>query len=178
MGRALVLLSLAGAAGAAAYYLLDEDGGVTGGDQLSPHFHLSQFTQWMGRLAPPREVPPDVRANLVLVAQQLEVVRAELGGVTLRMGQRSGWRPLDIADPGVSPGPHTWGQAADFWTDAYTPWQVRDAVERLIRQGRIRQGGVGVYDSPGSRFVHYDIRGTPARWFGESTPAIPYDGVS
>jgi len=32
----------------------------------------------------------------------------------------------------------------------------------LIRAGKMKEGGVGLYVSQG--FVHYDIRGTRARW--------------
>lgn len=134
------------------------------GEWLSPNFHLSQFTQWM---TSPRPVPADVLANLRRLAQSLEVIQAALGA-RLSFGRRSGWRPLDVADPGARPGQHTWGKAADFWTGVHTPRQLRDVVEALIRQGRIPDGGVGFYDSSGSRFVHYD-HGPVRRWQGDET---------
>jgi hypothetical protein len=38
-------------------------------------------------------------------------------------------------------------------------------IENLIAQGKIIEGGVGIYPT----FVHYDIRGTKARWSGTGT---------
>ena len=37
-----------------------------------------------------------------------------------------------------------------------TPLEVYNAIEKLIDDGDMLQGGLGLYDS----FVHYDIRGT------------------
>jgi hypothetical protein len=41
-----------------------------------------------------------------------------------------------------------------------TPKEVALVIEGLIEQGKIKQGGIGIYPS----WVHYDIRGTKARW--------------
>ena len=35
-----------------------------------------------------------------------------------------------------------------------------DTIERLIREGKMEDGGMGRY----STFVHYDVRGSRARW--------------
>jgi hypothetical protein len=43
-----------------------------------------------------------------------------------------------------------------------TPKQVLLVIERLIKEGKMMQGGIGVYNT----FTHYDIRGTKARWNG------------
>ena len=37
---------------------------------------------------------------------------------------------------------------------------VYDVVESLISEGLISEGGLGLYKT----FIHYDIRGTKARW--------------
>jgi hypothetical protein len=42
----------------------------------------------------------------------------------------------------------------------HTPKQVADAIEFLINQGKMREGGLKAYGT----FTHYDIRGTKARW--------------
>ena len=41
-----------------------------------------------------------------------------------------------------------------------TPMEVYITLELLIEKGEILQGGLVMYNS----FVHYDIRGTKARW--------------
>ena len=41
-----------------------------------------------------------------------------------------------------------------------TPRQVKAIIERLIKAGKMHNGGIGLY--PG--FVHYDVRSRPARW--------------
>jgi uncharacterized protein YcbK (DUF882 family) len=44
------------------------------------------------------------------------------------------------------------------------PAEVAAVIERLIDEGKMEQGGIGVYDEDG--FTHYDCRGTRARWKG------------
>jgi hypothetical protein len=41
-----------------------------------------------------------------------------------------------------------------------TTKQVYDAIEHLIINGDMLQGGLGIYNN----FCHYDIRGKKARW--------------
>ena len=53
-------------------------------------------------------------------------------------------------------------KAADIKVSGMEPKEVHTIVLTLIKEGKIKQGGVGVY----STFVHYDIRGRTARWSG------------
>jgi uncharacterized protein YcbK (DUF882 family) len=55
---------------------------------------------------------------------------------------------------------HVKGKAADIVVQGYTPTQLAAVIFKLIEEKKIRQGGVGIYPT----FVHYDIRGTKARW--------------
>jgi hypothetical protein len=41
-----------------------------------------------------------------------------------------------------------------------SPAEVKNVIELLISEGRMEQGGIGLYPT----FVHYDIRGEKARW--------------
>ena len=41
-----------------------------------------------------------------------------------------------------------------------TSLEVRDIVIKLIKDGEMDSGGVGIYPT----FVHYDVRGRNARW--------------
>ena len=58
---------------------------------------------------------------------------------------------------------HLAATAADITVPGVSPSDVSLKIKELIDEGVILQGGVGLY--PG-RFVHYDIRGTAARWEG------------
>jgi uncharacterized protein YcbK (DUF882 family) len=50
--------------------------------------------------------------------------------------------------------------AGDLTTKSKTPKQLAAIIEKLIAEKKMKQGGLGIY--PG--FVHYDVRGTKARW--------------
>ena len=52
------------------------------------------------------------------------------------------------------------GNAADIVVQGMTPKKVAQFIENLIKEGKMKQGGVGIYDT----FTHYDIRGVRARW--------------
>ena len=55
---------------------------------------------------------------------------------------------------------HILGKAADISIKGLSPLEVYNVIERLIENGDMLQGGLGLYDS----FIHYDIRGERARW--------------
>lgn len=57
---------------------------------------------------------------------------------------------------------HVQGRAADIKLGGMTSRQLYTAICNLIKQGEIPEGGIGLYRT----FVHYDIRGTKARWSG------------
>ena len=61
---------------------------------------------------------------------------------------------------GVKTSQHIMGKAADIAIKGLSPLEVYKTIERLIENGDMLQGGLGLYDS----FVHYDIRGERARW--------------
>ncbi|GAA3623280.1 hypothetical protein GCM10022397_06240 [Flavivirga jejuensis] len=51
---------------------------------------------------------------------------------------------------------HLSRKAADFSVRNYTAKDISLIFEKMINNGDIKQGGVGLYNG----FVHYDIRGT------------------
>lgn len=55
---------------------------------------------------------------------------------------------------------HCLGKAADIVVDGYDPSEVAEAIELLIEEGKMTQGGLKAY----STFTHYDVRGYKARW--------------
>lgn len=125
---------------------------------LTPHFTLLDFAS--------RGVLPEGEylANVREVAEQLEVLRTELGDkpITVISGYRT---PEHNAAVGGAPkSQHLQGRAADIRVAGMTPGVVADTIHRLIKEGKMKQGGVGLY--PQSGFVHYDTRGVAARWNG------------
>jgi hypothetical protein len=130
------------------------EGGVTSG-ALTAHFSLSEFASRDGAATPASAV-----SRLRGLAEQLEVLRAELGGNAVRV--ISGYRSPahNRAVGGARNSQHLYGRAADISIGGYTPRQIKNKIEQLIRAGRMLQGGIGLYGG----FVHYDTRGSAARW--------------
>jgi len=50
--------------------------------------------------------------------------------------------------------------AADISVKDTTPEKVANTISYLIKQGKMKEGGIGLYSS----FVHYDIQGKKVRW--------------
>lgn len=121
--------------------------------KLTTNFSLSEFNKHNF------EVPNDVLRNLIELAKNLQVLRDE---VKKPIKITSGYRPAqhNAKIGGATKSRHITGQAADFKIEGYTPKQVAEVIEKLIAEGRMKQGGIGTY----STWTHYDVRGTQARW--------------
>ncbi|MBX7225027.1 MAG: glycoside hydrolase family protein [Chitinophagales bacterium] len=120
------------------------------------HFSLGEFGSKDGK-----DIPDGVKGNIQQLMEQLEVLRAEVGKpIKIVSGYRSPEHNSSVG--GVSQSRHMCGQAADIRINDMTPAEVHRTIESLISTGKMRQGGLGLYNS----FVHYDIRGTRARWNG------------
>jgi uncharacterized protein YcbK (DUF882 family) len=105
------------------------------------------------------EMPINVYHNVVKVANQLQVLRDELKKpIHINSAYRSEEYNQSIG--GVKNSKHLLGKASDIAIKGMSPLEVYNTIERLIENGDMLQGGLGLYDS----FVHYDIRGTRARW--------------
>ena len=99
--------------------------------------------------------------NMVKVANQLQILRNYIGKpITINSGYRS--EEYNASIGGAKNSQHIMGRAADIVVKGMTPLAVHTTIELLIEKGDMLQGGLGLYDS----FVHYDIRGTKARWDG------------
>jgi uncharacterized protein YcbK (DUF882 family) len=55
---------------------------------------------------------------------------------------------------------HLFAKASDIVIESKSPEQVANIIKVLISEGKMKQGGIGVYKT----FTHYDIRGYKARW--------------
>ena len=115
------------------------------------------------------EMPINVYHNMVKVANQLQTLRDELKKpIHINSAYRSedynkqigGAHKIDKKGNRIETSQHVFGRAADIAIKGMTPIEVSKVIERLISNGDMLQGGIGIYSS----FVHYDIRGERRRW--------------
>ena len=122
--------------------------------KLSTNFSLSEFASADGT-APNNEV----LKNLTELAKNLEVLRKHLGQpIRVTSGFRSREHNRKIG--GAVNSFHVLGMASDIQVAKMKPEDVAKAIELLIAEGKMKEGGLGIYRT----WVHYDIRGTKARW--------------
>lgn len=122
--------------------------------KLSDNFSLSEFNCKDGS-----EVPSELYSNVIALAGNLQELRYYLDEP---IHVNSGYRSLayNAKVGGKKNSYHMKAMAADITVKSKTPKQLAKIIEKLISEKKMKQGGIGVY--PG--FVHYDIRGTKARW--------------
>lgn len=122
--------------------------------QITKNFHYIEFASKDGA-----KLPKELEANLVELVQNLQVLREYVGKkITINSGYRSPEHNKKIG--GVKESFHVRAMAADIVVEGHTPKQVKEIIQHLILTGRMKEGGIGLYDT----FTHYDIRGTRARW--------------
>lgn len=123
-------------------------------EQLSPNFNLSEFHSHDGA-----EMPWNVYVNIKKLVKNLQKIRDEIGKpIIVNSAYRS--PEHNIAVDGRSGSKHLIGQACDFHVVGIEPKELKEIIEKMIVDGKIQQGGLGLY----SNFIHYDNRGTKARW--------------
>lgn len=123
--------------------------------KLTTNFTLKEFACKDGT-----PVPEQYYSNVKDLANNLQVLRDYLGVPVSITG--SGYRtPSHNAKvKGAKNSQHLYAKAADINAKGYNPVRLASVIEKLIKEGKMKQGGIGVYKG----FVHYDIRGTKARW--------------
>lgn len=123
--------------------------------KLTENFNSSEFDCKDGT-----KVPAEFMKNCKEVAINLQVLRDSLGVTVAITG--SGYRTPshNTKVKGAKNSQHLTASAADINVKGYTPRQLSVVIERLIKEGKMKQGGIGVYPN----FLHYDIRGKKARW--------------
>ena len=105
------------------------------------------------------EMPDEVLENVKELAQNLQIIRDTIGKpININSGYRSPSYNKKVG--GASKSQHLTGKAGDLRVSGMTPKNLHKVILDLIKQGKICEGGVGLY----STFVHYDIRGIKARW--------------
>jgi uncharacterized protein YcbK (DUF882 family) len=122
--------------------------------KLTDNFSLQEFQSKDGA-----SFPNEVMNNLVTLAQQLQVLRDHLGKpITITSGYRSKEHNMKIG--GALDSFHVRGMAADIQVAGMKPKEVAEAIEKLIKEGKMMEGGIGIYRT----WTHYDHRGKRIRW--------------
>jgi len=126
-------------------------------NQLSKNFKKSEFKCRDGS-----HVPPHLMKNLEELVENLQIIRDHIG---VPMHIISGYRspPYNRKIGGARKSQHMKAKAADIVVKTIKPAELREIIIGLIKEGKIKKGGVGIYRS----FVHYDTRGWNARWKGK-----------
>ena len=122
--------------------------------KITTNFSLEEFNSKCGR-----PIPNNVLPNIINLAKNLQVLRDALGkSISITSGYRS--PEHNAKRKGAKNSQHITGMAADIKVKGMTPKEVALVIEGLIESGKMKQGGIGIYPS----WLHYDIRGTKARW--------------
>ena len=121
--------------------------------KLTNNFQLSEFGCNDGTPVPEKLIP-----NVVKLSANLQTLRDELGeSLTINSAYRS--PKWNKAVGGAPNSMHLQAKASDLVCKSKTPKQLKAVIEKLIKAGKMQDGGVGLYPS----FVHYDI-GPVRRW--------------
>ena len=121
--------------------------------KITENFTLGEFNKHNFPLT------DSVKANLITLAKNLQVLRDEVKRpIEITSGYRTASYNARIG--GAKASRHILGDAADIKVAGMTPRQVAETIERLISEGKMLEGGIGIYKT----WVHYDTRGNKARW--------------
>ena len=104
-------------------------------------------------------MPDSVLENVKELASNLQVLRDFLGE-PLRINSAYRSEAHNKSVGGSSRSQHLLGKASDLRVKDLDSEDLYHIIEALISEGKMKEGGLGLYNS----FVHYDIRGTRARW--------------
>ena len=125
--------------------------------QITKNFNMSEMEFF-------DTIPPQLVANATELLKNLQVLRDACGkSIKIMSGYRSPERNKAVG--GATMSQHMYANAADIQIAGMTPQQMYDLVEKLIKEGKMKQGGLGLYPRADG-WIHYDTRGTKARWNG------------
>ena len=122
--------------------------------RLTENFRKEEFDSKDGAC-----MPNDVLNNISELAKNVQIIRDYVGvPLTINSGYRSPSHNKSVG--GVANSYHVQGKASDLSSKQIAPKKLYDAILKLIADGKIYNGGVGIYNT----FVHYDIGGKGRRW--------------
>ena len=126
--------------------------------ELTTNFTLREFECNDGTTVPEKYI-----SNVKELAHNLQVLRDEIGlPISINSGYRNPKYNKKIG--GAKFSQHLTASASDITVRDLTPKKLARTILKLIKAGKMKQGGIGLYNG----FVHYDIRGTKARWDNSS----------
>lgn len=133
--------------------------------KLTINFTLKEFvvSRFYGesqeRVIESFEKDSKAQENVEQLANELQTLRDCLNApVSINIAYRPKWWEKKQGRSGSSQ--HVLGKAADIVVNGTSTTTVAGVIKRLIREGKIQDGGVGIYNS----FVHYDIGPVGRRW--------------
>lgn len=122
--------------------------------QLTANFSLSEFACTDGTA-----VPSSYQQNAKDLAAELQKIRDHFGkAIRINSAYRTVSHNKKVG--GKSNSQHLYCKAADIVVIGGTVDGTYDQIIKMIKDGDLKQGGVGRYNT----FTHYDIRGKEARW--------------
>ena len=125
--------------------------------KLTENFSLHEF-----RCRDGSDVPEEYMDNVRELAENLQVLRDKIGKpITVISGYRSPEYNKKI--DGARRSQHMLAKAGDLIVKGMTPDEVKAEIVQLIKAGKMKKGGVGLY----TYFTHYDVRGFNRRWYGK-----------
>lgn len=122
--------------------------------QLTENFNAFEFACKDGT-----SVPLKYQENMITLAENLQVLR-DYFNESIHINSAYRTVTHNKKQNGSPNSQHLYAKAADISIRSKTPKQVVRAIKKLISEGKMKEGGVGLYNG----FVHYDIRGHAARW--------------
>ncbi len=121
-------------------------------DAFTKNFKLSEFNS--KGTAP----PTSIRGNIQQLMNELQIIRDTIGvPIIVNSGYRT---PMHNENAGgAKQSRHMCGQAADIKAKGLSLDDLWATINRLIKSGKIKDGGLSKYNT----FIHYDI-GPVRRW--------------
>lgn len=128
---------------------------------LTKNFRLEEFHCKHGIGT---EVPQEYVENIQKLCDNLQIIRDTVGKpLNINSGFRTKKHQKFLKDKGLTAtleSQHCFGKAADIKIVDGSNKLLYETIVKLVENGDISEGGIGLY----ANFVHYDIRGTRARW--------------
>ena len=121
--------------------------------KLTKNFNLSEFECKCGCV-----MPEFVKKNVIELAENLQVLRDEVGRLDLTNAYRCKEHNADVG--GAVNSQHVKGKAADIKSSTIEPSDMAITVDDLMKTEKFKLGGIGIYNT----FTHVDTRGSRARW--------------
>ena len=125
--------------------------------KLTKNFSLHEFKCRDGS-----DVPEEHMDNVRELAENLQVLRDHIQKpITVISGYRSPKYNKKI--DGAKRSQHLLAKAGDLIVKGMSPDEVKAEIVQLIKEGKMKKGGVSLY----TYFTHYDVRGFNRRWYGK-----------